>query len=734
VKRADAGTDNTSAAWRRERDDLLLAGAALLLVPLVWRVAFGWSTSASVSGFDAMATIIPVLAELSAAGGDWSALGYRADLLGGMKVRDAVGPFPLFAWFAGLGWGATGVHNASAFVVQALLGFFGARAAGDLAAAWSDRPLGWGERSIGLVLSAFAPALGWRFGYGHLTLVVGLLPFAAGLALVAAASRRTLTATLAAVGVLALTVGVLFTGHQLVLYGLVFGGPILLGVWWTLGRRPGGLLWPVGACALALLFALPSLLPVLAHAASTDSPRALGRTQITYSYLVERPVDLAASVLWTRAAIPGGQPELHHHETNVPLGPPLALLALVPWRRARGLAFGLSATVLAAALFSTNARPFSSALLYAVPPLASFRVPTRALLPFALTLPVVALAAATARTGRWPRLDAAIACAGALVLFVLPGVPREIAGWALAIALVVPRLERRVLARVPTVGILCALAAGGLAAFQERLLPFPEPARILADARRVGDALKSARPELAQPLTRVSLGWEDGALGPNTAFASGLSALDGYYFPSRRYIEMFSALHGYEYQPNALLLRYPASEKWTHSIFALYNVGWFVQRTEDGRLQGRKLAPTAGAAWFSGGFETVPSFAALGKVLLAADTATAERARARLWLVDADPRIAPARGWSVDPACAGARVLGVTATAGGNGVRVQVETTAECPLVLAMNYVETLRAEATGGAGTSAAAVFPACGSLAAVRVPAGTRDVLVEAEPGRWP
>jgi hypothetical protein len=721
--------------WHRERDDLLLAGAALVLVPLLWRVALGWSTAASVSGYDAMATVIPVLGELQAAGGDWSALVYRSDLLGGMKVRDAIGPFPLFAWFARLGWGATGIYNASAFVVQALLGFFGVRAASDLAAAWSLRPLTWPERAIGLVLAAFAPALGWRLGYGHLTLVVGLLPFAAGLALVAAASGRTVSATLGALAVSALTIGVLFTGHQLVVYGLVFGGPILLGVWWTLGRRPAGLLLPAGACALAAALALPSLLPVLAHAASSDSPRVLGRTQITYSYLVERPRDLAASLLWTRSAIPGGQPELHHHETNVPLGPLLVLMALVPWRRARGLAIGLATTVLAAVLFSTDARPFSSALLAAVPPLGSFRVPTRALLPFALSVPVVALAAAATRAGRWPRLDTAIACGGALVLFVLPGVPREIAGWALALALVVPALERRVLARVPTAGVLCALAAGGLGAFRERLLPFPEPGRILADARRVGDALKGARPELTRPLTRVSLGWEDGALGPNTAFASGLSALDGYYFPSRRYIEMFSALHGYEYQPNALLLRYPASERWTHSIFALYNVGWFLQRTEGGQLQGRKLAPTAGAAWFSGGFETVPTFAALGKVLLEADTATAERVRARLWLVDSDPRTAPARGFAVDPACATARVLGVSTTPAGTGVRVQVETPAECPLALAMNYVETLAAEATDAEGrTTAAPVFPACGSLAAVRVPAGTRDVLVEARPGRVP
>lgn len=721
-----------AGARHRERDDLLLAAAAALLVPVVWRLALGWSGGDSVSGYDAMATVIPVLRELAAAGGDWAALVYRADLLGGMKVRDAVGPFPLFSWFARLGWGPTAIYVASCFVVQALIGFCVARTAVDLTAEWAGRPLPWTERALVLVLAAFAPPLGWRFGYGHLTLVVGLLPFVAGLALVAAAARRTLTVTLGVTAVLALWLGVLFTGHQLVFYGLVFGGPILLGVWWTLGRRPSALLAPAGACLLALLLALPSLLPVLAHAASSDSPRALGRTQITYSYLVERPSDLAASLLWTKAAIPGGQPDLHHHETNVPFGPLLALLALVPWRRARGLAAGLGASVLLAVLFSTNARPFSTALLAAIPPLGSFRVPTRALLPAVLALPAVAVAAAASRAGRWPRLDTAVACTFGAVLFLLSGVPREFAGWAVALALVVPRLERRLLARVPTAGVLCALAAGGLSAFRERLLPFPQPERILAEARRVGDALKRARPELSQPLVRVSLGYEDGALGPNTAFASGLSALDGYYFPSRRYIEMFSALHGYEYQPNALLLRYPASEKWTRPIFALYNVGWFLERTGDGQLRGRKLPPTAGPAWFAAGFEGVPTFAALGKALLAADTATADRVRERLFLVEADPLTAPARGWSVDPACAAARVAAVTATPSGTGVRVSVETAAECPLALAMNYVETLAAGATLADGrTVPAAVFPACGSLAAVRVPPGAREILVEVPEG---
>jgi hypothetical protein len=46
-----------------------------------------------------------------------------------------------------------------------------------------------------------------------------------------------------------------------------------------------------------------------------------------------------------------------------------------------------------------------------------------------------------------------------------------------------------------------------------------------------------------------------------------------------------------------------------------------------------------------------------------------------------------------------------------------------------MDFVETLHAEATDDTGrTRRAILFPACGSLAGVWVPAGTRDLLVEA------
>jgi hypothetical protein len=83
--------------------------------------------------------------------------------------------------------------------------------------------------------------------------------------------------------------------------------------------------------------------------------------------------------------------------------------------------------------------------------------------------------------------------------------------------------------------------------------------------------------------------------------------------------------------------------------------------------------------------------------------------------------IAPA----VPPGCAAAVVLDLDGTPSGLGVRVQ--TADSCPLVVAMNYAETLEAW-----GPQRLRTFPAYGALLGIEVPAGT--LRVEIQPRSWP
>src|SRR5262249_57739226 len=129
----------------------------------------------------------------------------------------------------------------------------------------------------------------------------------------------------------ALVNGLLFTGHQIVLYGALFGSPILAALWHRRGagaRRAGALAAVAGAGSC--LLALPRFWGVLMHALGTDSLRTLAGMNLTYGYLTAYPRDWLGSLLWTREAVAPWRPELLRHEVNNPFGPSLLLPAFVP--------------------------------------------------------------------------------------------------------------------------------------------------------------------------------------------------------------------------------------------------------------------------------------------------------------------------------------------------------------------------------------------------------------------
>jgi hypothetical protein len=338
-----------------------------------------------------------------------------------------------------------------------------------------------------------------------------------------------------------------------------------------------------------------------------------------------------------------------------------------------------------------------------------------------------------AAKGRTATLGLAIG--GAFLFLFLPSLAREAVGWALAFGIVSSLSRgRRDLPAIAWSALILTMAAGSVAAFRERLLPFLPGAAALAQAESIGAAARRAQPALASPLVRASVGPE-GVFGANTAFAARLSALDGYFFPSRRFVELVCALRGQAYQPNQLIVRMPEDHPTSRPMFQLYDVAWRV-RASGSAVEVTPLTRPAGPAWFSGGFTRAASFASLGHDLRALGDELGRHAHQSLWLVASDPRVAAARlPASVDPACRGARVLEVRARRGEPGASARVQAPADCPLTFAVSYAETLKARVTAGDGRDReVAVFPAYGALAAVWVPRGATDVRIEAVPPRLP
>jgi hypothetical protein len=273
-----------------------------------------------------------------------------------------------------------------------------------------------------------------------------------------------------------------------------------------------------------------------------------------------------------------------------------------------------------------------------------------------------------------------------------------------------------------------------VAAFRERLLPFPDPGALVGTASRIGDAVRGAQPELASPLTRVRLGFALRAFATNTAFAAGLSGLEGYAVPTRRFAALVFALRGERYGPTAVFFTMPPDDRAWPVLRQLYNVRWEAPTPSAGQLTVSPLGPTAGPAWFSAALERAPDLPALAAELRAAGERLHARAVEVVW-VDGSDATATGPAASRDPRCGAARVQRVHAPRRASEIAATVTTPETCPLTLAMNFTEDLRALAVFADGRQQPLpVFPGYGALASVIVPAGTAEVRVHIEPPRLP
>ncbi len=738
-----------------EREDLRLLAIGVVLVPATWLLLLGWSPGLQISGHDGTYITLPLVRDILEQDGDWTRFLYRLNALGGVAGHSITGSLPVYRLAGRLGLSPVACANLVTFVIQVIASFLGSRATVDLARSWSapddaGPPLRPGRAAqVGLAaVFAFAPVLAWRLGYGHEILVLGSFAFLATLALLLAAANGRLTVTLTAVAAIAYLHVLQAPGHQMTLYSAVFGGPVLLavaGAWIARDRAD-----PRGVAARALpvlligagsvLASLPHFLAMFDYARGTDGGRSLGSEPVTFSYLTAVSSDWLSSIPWSKRWIPSSRELTYHHEVNFPIGPPLVLLALVPWwRRSRTLAAGLGASVLLAVVFSMNVAPASTWLAKVFPMLDSFRVPARAILPFALAVPIVAGAALLRRFGRsadgWPLGAVVGGPVVAGVLFAVSPPVREALGWLLAAGVVaLPLLRPRLADALPAGALLLALAGGSLGAFRERLNPYPTPEiTTRRPAQMRAEALRQ-EPQLRSLLTRIELTNDLPSLGTNTAYALGLSSLSGYAFPTRRFLELYFAVHRMPFDPTYVYFDFGSGPPF--DLFQqLYNVA-FLGTFEGKSLRLRPLGPTAGPAWFSAALVREKTVQALADRMASAGTGLhAELGRLALVVEEDDAVRAAGLPSEVSPRCAEALVDRASVEPDGQTVRLRVRTPERCPLTVAMNFASFLRGTATVGAEEVPLPLHPGYGALTQALVPAGATEVTIRPvrRPGAW-
>jgi hypothetical protein len=303
-------------------------------------------------------------------------------------------------------------------------------------------------------------------------------------------------------------------------------------------------------------------------------------------------------------------------------------------------------------------------------------------------------------------------------------VAREVAAWLGALALVVTarwapaRFGRHALAAA--VALVVALGVGAFA--EPRRFPrggIVDP--IEAGPRRLHDAVLAQAPEVAMALNRIQVVDAPLPYEMSTAFAAGLPSLDGAWYPTHRFLELLAALLGKPVDPTTGVFRLTRTPAFP-ALQQLYNVRYVVTLGREAAIE--ELPPTAGPVWFPRHVVEIDAPAELAAALAARRDDLRAAITDTAWI---------RRGDAVPPraaTCVGAAVRSVTTDDLGQQATITVDAPAACVLVVATNYVTTLRAIALGGERSSLLAVFPIDVALTGVAVPAGTTRIVLAPVP----
>lgn len=786
---------------KNELNDLLLFVILSISIPIIWFLFFHWRPNQSAGGNDAINLIFPYIKDLAQHKGNWQEVLYRPELLGGLHIVDRLGSLPIDRLTTYLGFSPVTCLNTMIFVIQILFAYLSTRTAIELGRIWRadeqvvtvakapqkskmqkgqkkqkalkkndaeapslnlkvskktslDTLLGW--IGTGLICS-FSPVLAWRLGYGHYCLVAGTFIFLGVFSLFVLARNNHITITSLLIIILAFCHAFQGHGHQTVVYSVIFGFPFgiaaLALIYPDLKSMMKKCLIPFAAIAAAFCISLPIYWLMYRYAAGSDAARAIGDQGITYSYLISTLLDWISSLPWFNGVVLTGREQYPFtiHEINYPLGPFLLFFLLSPWlvNRQKTKWFFLATVFIGMFLilcFSMNISPFSEMLLNFFHILNVFRVPARAVLPFAILIPIVGCGALLAKipcdsepsqsssASKKPYL---LILAFPIIAF-LPAAVCETLLWVYAALLLFYLLKNKKLCPI-WAGSLFLIFFGvcSVKAFSERLLTYSNEHSLIGIPESIRNDVFKTAPQLSSALTRAHLAFVIDSYQLNTGYPLGISTINGYLAPPKKFIDLFSALAGVEPSYINIYFDINLDDERFVPLRYLYNVAYNIVLNANGSLMISSLGPTLGEAWFSKSIVKMPYLSELAHTLIQNRDDLLAYTKDNLVVVGEEKEIQdfkfPA---SFSPDCEHAQILSIHAPHWQQNIDLKVQTQADCPMTISLNYVHALKAVAKNQANQwQEIPLFPSYGALVGLVVPKNTTaiNIFVSLEIPTW-
>ena len=734
--------------YNQSEDLKLLLGCALI-IPLTWLFFLNWNGLTLIGNHDAIYFLFPFLKDFIESGSEWKNYLFRLNMLGGVKAHDVIGFSPLANILGYFGYSSIFISDLIIFFIQISFSFLCIKGIRDLTTLWRETPSDPKNKNsitslIGLVwLTAFTPALAWRLSYGHDIITFGTLTFLSFFSLLLAMRSQSFSLTQACVILMVLTHAFPTAGQQTILYSVIFGLPIFLVTAWPCLRNIKNhcIDFSIIGCLFigSLGISMVHVIGMIDNAFGGDTGRGFNGHTATYSYTTAVLWDWITSLPWGKEVIAFNRPEFLHHETNYPFGPLIFFFFLLPWKKSKLLFLGLGISLFLVLCFSMNITPISSALLILIPPLNMFRVPERAIYPVLYTALMLACSALLLRTREITQKSQSkeilLLGTGVLIFFLFSNMNNlvsELFYWTFSLLISGMILRSQELSRYLSTGLVFViLGAGSLSSFKERLLPFTDSNLIVEKPQAIRAAILEQTPQLESPLNRVKLNFSLGGFGVNSAYAMGLSSLDGYGFPLARFSKLTHALRGEKYEPTTGYFEFNENELSFKILKQLYHVETIAE-IDRNQIRLSSLGPSLGAAWFSEQLVPVQSVEELASQLLQNRDSLLLEAKKKMWWISTDPAFQRFQlPTAASELCRKSQVLSSSVTGPSQAIHLVIENESTCPLTVASNYLSTLQASLVkNGLKTEKLLLFPAYGALTGLIVPPGAKDVWIEATP----